>query len=68
MISKKVLVALAISFFGLFLNGCVSFESEVFTPTSAVPAPEEKPALYAQTGTLPTDDQPVVDLSSISPR
>ena len=68
MISKKVLVALAISSIGLFLNGCVSFESEVFSSTSSVPTPEEKPALYAQTGTLSTDDQPAVDLSSISPR
>jgi hypothetical protein len=68
MISKKVLVALAISSIGLLLNGCVSFESEVFTSTSAVPASDEKLAMYAQTGTPSSDDQPAVDLSSISPR
>jgi len=66
--SKKLLVALAINSIGLLLNGCVSFESEVFSSTSAVPASEEEPAMYAQTGTLSSDDQPSVDLSSISPR
>jgi hypothetical protein len=68
MISKKVIVALTISSIGLLLNGCVSFESEVFSSTSVAPTPEEKPAFYAQTGTPSSDDQPAVDLSSISPR
>jgi hypothetical protein len=68
MILKKVIIALAIGSAGLLLKGCVSFESDVFSSTSATPPSEEKPALYAQTDTLPTDDQPEVDLSSISPR
>ncbi|RKX34989.1 MAG: hypothetical protein DRP71_05205 [Verrucomicrobia bacterium] len=68
MISKKKVVALATGTFALLLAGCVSFESDVFSSTSAAPTPEEKPAMLAQADPMPIDDMPAVEFRSISPR
>lgn len=68
MIPKRQVIALLTVTIVLLQAGCVSFESDVFTSTSATPTPEKNPTMFVQATPIPIDDKPTVDFRSISPR